>query len=72
MKMRLERGDKCPVRLRCGIVVEAIYDESFTDKTTKIHWIKIGSKFLVAGRRKQEDCVFQYPLAEMKRQMGLQ
>lgn len=73
MKMKLEKGDPCFVRLHSGEVVEAVYDERPPTRR-KWHWVRVARESLLAQEKPQdcEDCRFVYPLSEMKRQMGLQ
>lgn len=81
MKMKLERGDPCFVRLKNGKVAQAKYIEPVVhaEKCHRVcvdfhkysgvlrHHITVGNYPLI-----NDVARFQYPLAEMKKQMGLQ
>lgn len=76
MKMNLEKGDPCFVRLNDGEVVEVRY-ERLTDQKNKIHEVKHLARSLYATHLKifkysNYECVFVYPISEMKKQMRLQ
>lgn len=71
MKMNLEKGDPCFVRLKNGFVVAASYDFHVVEKWHRVE--HDGLKYVACENVVFNiDCRFVYPLSEMKRQMGLQ
>lgn len=71
MKMKLEKGDQCFVRLLSGEVVVAKYERRFGSGAMKYHWVRVGGESELCGDGNSSPR-FQYPVSEMKRQMGLQ